>query len=435
MSAEGGSRPEARAVAAFLEAFGVDAVSLWQAPGRVNLIGEHTDYNDGFVLPCAIDRRTAVACGPGESGIEVFAADPGERDAFAPTLPIAHGGDWKDYVRGVAAELLKAGHALPPARLAIAGDVPLGSGLSSSAAIEVATALALLRPRLHPRAGGGPGSSGSVSGDSVRQLSASQLDPRLRGGGEGSRGGGGASKLDLQAIALLCQRAENHFVGVASGIMDQLVSACAVEGHALMIDCRSLERTPVPLPDGSALLVVESGVRHANNDGGYNRRREECERAARHYGVAKLRDLDEAGLGARRAGLDDVAYRRARHVVTENARVLAAADALRQGDLAEMGRLMAASHASMRDDFEITVPEIDRIVEAGAAAIGERGGIRMTGGGFGGSVVALVPEGQVDAVRDAIRAACRTPAGEPVPVTVFAAAGGAGQVPFTAGAL
>ena len=379
------TRPEDRAVAAFREAFGTEPETLWQAPGRVNLIGEHTDYNDGFVLPCAIDRRTAVAWGPGEGGIEVFAADPAELDDFAPTLPIAHGGDWKDYVRGVAVELLEAGRRLSPARLAIAGDVPLGSGLSSSAAIEVSVALAL--------------TGGEVSGEDA---------------------------------ALLCQRAENRFVGVASGIMDQLVSACAVEHHALMIDCRSLDRTPVPLPDGCTLLVIESGVRHANNDGGYNRRREECERAARHYGVAKLRDLDEAGLEARRAGLDHVAYRRARHVVTENARVLAAVDALATGDLAGMGRLMAASHASMRHDFEITVPEIDRIVEVGAAAIGARGGIRMTGGGFGGSVVALVPEEQVGAVRDAIRAACRTPAGEPVPVSVFAAASGAGQVPFTA---
>lgn len=378
-------RAEQRAVTAFRAAFGTEPEALWQAPGRVNLIGEHTDYNDGFVLPCAIDRRTAVACGPGAQEVEVVAADPGERDRFAPVLPIAHGGDWKDYVRGVAVELLEAGHALAPARLAIAGDVPLGSGLSSSAALEVATALAL--------------TNGEVMG---------------------------------QEAALLCQRAENRFVGVASGIMDQLVSACAVEHHALMIDCRSLERTPVRLPDGCSLVVVDSGVRHANNDGGYNRRREECERAARHYRVAKLRDLDKAGLEVRRAGLDDVAYRRARHVVSENARVLAAADALPLGDLATMARLMAASHASMRNDFEITVPEIDHIVTVGAAALGDRGGIRMTGGGFGGSVVALVPDALTSRLRDALQAECRTPAGDPVPVTIFAAAGGAGQLPFTA---
>jgi galactokinase len=376
-----------------------------------------------------------VACGPGAQEVEVVAADPGERDQFAPVLPIAHGGEWRDYVRGVAVELLEAGHALAPVRLAIAGDVPLGSGLSSSAALEVATALALVgnaQLPVHPREGGGPGVRASVTKGGDGQLSAAQPDPRLRGGGESWRGDGEGRDVDLQAIALLCQRAENRFVGVASGIMDQLVSACAIEQHALMIDCRSLERTPVPLPDGCAVLVIESGVRHANNDGGYNRRREECERAALHYGVAKLRDLDEAGLEARRAGLDDVAFRRARHVVTENARVLAAADALRRGDLGEIGRLMAASHASMRDDFEITVPAIDRIVEVGGAAIDGRGGIRMTGGGFGGSVVALVPEEQVEPIRDAIRAACRTPAGEPVTVTTFAAAGGAGQVPFTA---
>ncbi len=382
------SAPEERAVAAYRDAFGTEPAALWQAPGRVNLIGEHTDYNDGFVLPCAIDRRTAVAVGQGADAIEVFAADPGERDAFAPALPVPHAGGWRDYVRGVTAELLAAGVAVPPLRLAIAGDVPLGSGLSSSAALEVAVALALT---------------------------------------DGAE--------NAQDAALLCQRAENRFVGCQCGIMDQLVSACALEGHALLIDCRSLERRPVPLPEGVAIVVAESGVRHSHTGSGYNDRRVECERAAAHYRVAALRDLDEAGLIAGREGLDDLAFRRARHVVTENARVLAAADALAAGDLAAMGRLMAASHASMRDDFQITVPAIDRIVEVGAAAIGRAGGIRMTGGGFGGSVVALVPAALVGPLTQTVQRECRTPDGAPVPVAVFAAAGGAGQVRFTAGTL
>lgn len=381
--------PESRAVAAYTLAYGTAPATLWQAPGRVNLIGEHTDYNDGFVLPCAIDRRTAVACGPADDGLcHVVAADFDARDVFAPTVPMPHAGGWADYGRGVAAELIEAGHAVAPMRLAVAGDVPLGAGLSSSASLEVAVALALTSGALEPR-----------------------------------------------AAALLCQRAENRFVGCACGIMDQLVSAAAVEGHALMIDCRTLERTPVVLPERTAIVVIDSGVRHANTDGGYNRRREECERAARHYGVAALRDLDERGLMADRPGLDDYAFRRARHVVTENTRVLAAVEALAAGDLATMGGLMAASHVSMRDDFEITTPEIDRIVAIADFVIAGRGGVRMTGGGFGGSVVALVPTDLVGPVREAVQRACRTPAGAAPTVSVFAAAGGAGQLSFTPGAL
>ena len=191
------STPSIRATEAFRDAFGSDPATLFQAPGRVNLIGEHTDYNDGFVLPCAIDRQTVVACGPGEEGVAVVAADLGERDAFPLALPIAHAGGWRDYVRGVAAELMAAGHHVPSLRLAIAGDVPQGAGLSSSASLEVAVALAAT---------------------------------------------GGA--LDPQTAALLGQRAENDFVGCACGIMDQLVSAAAVAGHALMIDCRTLALRP-----------------------------------------------------------------------------------------------------------------------------------------------------------------------------------------------
>ena len=210
--------------------------------------------------------------------------------------------------------------------------------------------------------------------------------------------------------------------------MDQLVSACAVRGHALLIDCRDLSRRAVPLPDGVAVMVIDSGQRHANTDGGYNQRRAECDRAAAHFGVAKLRDLDDASLERGRVGLDDLAYARARHVVTENARVLAAADALAVGDLRTMGELMAASHASMRDDFQITTPAIDRIVATAQAAIGGEGGARMTGGGFGGSVVALMPVDQIEIVRAAIHRACRTPAGQPVTVNIFTAAAGAGAL-------
>ena len=251
--------------------------------------------------------------------------------------------------------------------------MPIGAGLSSSASLEVAVALA---------------------------LTGGTIDP-------------------IQA-ALICQRAENVFVGCNCGIMDQLVSVSGAAGHALMIDCRSLKRRLVPLPPDCALVVIDSGVRHANADSSYNARRAECDRAARHYGVAALRDLDEAALTAGAAGLDDSAYRRARHVVTENARVLAAADALAAGDLMAMGTLMAASHRSMRDDFEITVPAIDRIVEIADSVIQGQGGARMTGGGFGGSVVALVPA-------DLAQPLLAQFEGDS-PASVFAAAAGAGEM-------
>jgi galactokinase len=366
--------PRDRATTAFVTAFGEAPARWFQAPGRVNLIGEHTDYNDGFVLPCAIDRHTVVAWGPASDGVTVIAADANDRDAFATALPIAHAdAAWANYVRGVADELLKAGHAIAPARLAIAGDVPLGAGLSSSASLEVAVALALT--------------------------------------------GGAIDPLDA---ARLCQRAENLFVGCNCGIMDQMVAAAGAAGHALLIDCRSLARRPVPLPPGCAIVVIDSGVRHANTDGGYNARRAECERAARHYSVAALRDLDEAGLERGAHGLDDVAYRRARHVVTENARVLAAAEALEAHDLVAMGALMTASHRSMRDDFQITVPAIDLIVEIADGVIQGHGGARMTGGGFGGSVVALLPSQLLRPLLDRFDGTARA--------SVFTAAAGAGEV-------
>ena len=366
--------PRDRATAAFTDAFGEAPTRWFQAPGRVNLIGEHTDYNDGFVLPCAINRQTVIALGPAGEGVAVVAVDANDRDAFAPMLPMPHAdAPWANYVRGVACELLKTGHAIAPARLAIAGDVPLGAGLSSSASLEIAVALSLV--------------------------------------------GGAIDPLDA---ARLCQRAENLFVGCNCGIMDQMVSAAGAAAHALLIDCRSLTRRAVPLPSDCAIVVIDSSVRHANTDGSYNARRAECERATRHYGVAALRDLDEAGLANRAQGLDDVAFRRARHVVTENARVLAAADALKADDLIAMGALMAASHRSMRDDFEITVPAIDRLVEIADGMIQGRGGARMTGGGFGGSVVALVPSDLVRPLLDRFASVA--------PASVFTAAAGAGEV-------
>jgi galactokinase len=376
------STPTLRAVAAFRDAYGREPTRIARAPGRVNLIGEHTDHNDGFVLPCAIDFETAVAAGPSVGRhVSVVAADfNAATDRFRIDEPIARVGEWRDYVRAMVV-VLGESRPLEGCELAVAGDVPPGSGLSSSAALEIAVGSALL------------------------EMAGRTMPP--------------------QELAQAGQRAENTFVGSRCGIMDQLISARGKAGHALLIDCRSLACTPVAMPQGVSVVIVNSGVRHSNVGGEYNDRRAQCEAAARHYGVSALRDLDEAGLEAGKDGLDETTFRRARHVVTENARTLAAADALAQGDLRRMGELMAASHVSMRDDFAITVPPIDRLVEIIDAVLNGEGGVRMTGGGFGGCVVALAPDGAVEAVRDAVGQRYRTPDGSPPLVYVCTAASGA----------
>ncbi len=376
---------KARAVAAFRRHFGTEPAMLFRAPGRVNLIGEHTDYNDGFVLPCAIDRDAVVAIGPSnDADISVVACDVDDaRDQFAfgdTIVPVAAG--WANYVRGIVKIMQDDGIALVPAQLTIAADVPLGSGLSSSAALTIAV------------------------GNALAGIAGQAIDPTR--------------------MALLAQRTENLFVGCACGIMDQLISARAAAGQALLIDCRSLDCAPVAIPDDVAIIIAHSGIRHANTDGAYNERRRQCEAAARHYGVAALRDLAEEQLLAGRAGLDETSFRRARHVVTENARTLAAAQALETGDMARLGQLMAQSHASMRDDFEITVPAIDQLAAIMATPLDAIGGARMTGGGFGGCVVAVAPASKVPAVLDAIARDYRTPAGLPADVFVCRPSAGAG---------
>ena len=370
---------------AFSEAFGGAPDFLVQAPGRVNLIGEHTDYNDGFVLPVAINFGTTVAARRRpDTIVATLAADlGGESDRFRLDAPIAPTGSWRDYVRGVAVMLTSAGLERG-ADLAISGNVPRGAGLSSSASLEVAVAEALAR---------------------------------LEG-----------LALDRTQIARLAQRAENEFVGCACGIMDQLASARARAGHALLIDCRSLECRDVPLPSDLAIVVIDSRVSRSLVDSAYNERRNQCALAARHYSVATLRDLNVETLEADEAGLDPLLFRRARHVVTENQRTLAAAEALAVGDLARLGALMADSHQSMRDDFEITVPPIDRLVEIAAGAIGQQGGARMTGGGFGGCVVALAPKAAVSEIREKVGRDYRSPDGTPAMVMICEAAGGVGLV-------
>ncbi len=378
-----------RTTSAFTRHFGHLPTLHLRAPGRVNLIGEHTDYNDGFVLPCAIDFDTRIAAAPRpDRQVRVCACDYGDAlDQFDLDAPILARPDapWANYVRGVVQVLLAKGLNLGGMDLAIAGNVPQGAGLSSSASLEVAVAQAF------------------------NVLHNSEL-------------------LSPTDIALVAQKAENSFVGVNCGIMDQLISACGQADHALLIDCRSLSTQAVPLPAGLAVVIVHSHVQRGLVGSEYNTRRQQCEAAAAHYGVKALRDIDIARLERDAAGLDAVVLRRARHIVSENQRTLDAAQALATGDLQRLGQLMAASHDSMRDDFEITVPPIDHLVAILQAAIGPQGGARMTGGGFGGCAVALLPEALVPTARAAVAAQYRAPHGDAATVYVCHASAGVGVV-------
>jgi galactokinase len=346
-----------RATNAFIKVYGVTPEFVAFAPGRVNLIGEHTDYNDGFVLPCAINYGTAIACrARNDTCVHAVADDyAGARDGFDTAQPILHheSAEWATYVRGVFAAYQQRGYGGFGCDIAIAGNVPQGAGLSSSASLSVALARTIKQ---------------------VRNL----------------------DSIGAAEIARIAQQSENDFVGCACGIMDQQVSAEAQPGHALLIDCRTQHGTAIAIPDTWSILVFHSGVVRGLVESAYNERRAQCEAAARHYGVAMLRDIDEAHLIAHRGTLDPLTFRRALHVVSENARTLHAAKALQSSDILSLGQLMAASHASMRDDFEITVPRVDHLVSLLKDVVGDHGGVRMTGGGFGGCVVAVVPRARVD---------------------------------------
>ena len=309
-----------------------------RGPGRVNLIGEHTDYNDGLALPFAIDRGVTVTAEP-LSGDRIEAHALGETDEFELANPERAEG-WRAFVRGAVAELTAAGHELRPCRLTIESDLTPGVGLSSSAALETALCLALL----------------------------------------------GEEPADRVELAKLCSRVENDWVGAHTGLLDQLASLCSEPGHAVRIDFASLELEPVPLElSGWTLVTLDSGAVHSIAYSGYNDRRRECREACAALGIETLRDATEID------GLPEPLRSRARHVITENARVDATVDALRAGDLEEVGRLLDASHASLRDDYAASVPEVEATVERlkQAGAIGAR----MVGGGFGGAVLALLPPG------------------------------------------
>lgn len=341
----------ARVSELFESHFGVVPVATVKAPGRVNLIGEHTDYNGGFVLPAAINYHTYIAFAPRDDRQLRLVAYNFDNESVVIDLDASQhqeaSASWSNYARGVVQEMRRQGFTLAGGDLYIAGDLHSGAGLSSSASLEMALVSALA------------------------SLSNEPIDP-------------------TQA-ALIGQAAENHFVGCNCGIMDQLISARGQEHAALLIDCRDLSTRAVPVPEDWEILIVHSGVKRGLVDSEYNQRRQQCEQAAAFFGKTSLRDLGLIQLLAAEAELDELSFRRARHVLTENQRTLCAAEALSTGNLVNLVKVMAESHASMRDDFNITVPAIDTLVNILADAGQGQAGVRMTGGGFGGCVVAVAP--------------------------------------------
>jgi galactokinase len=337
---------------------------LFSAPGRVNLIGEHTDYNEGFVLPSAIGFyvRVAVAPRPDRKLVLRSTAYEEKLEFDLASLPSQKVYSWCDYILGVATMLRRAGHTLTGANLLVHGEVPMGAGLSSSAALEVASALALLSIASKP--------------------------------------------LPLEMVARLCQRAENEFVGARVGIMDPFISCFGRNGHAVLLDCRSLDFQFVPIPAGVSLVISNTKVKHELSSGEYNRRREECEQAVRvlskpYPRIHSLRDISAEQLAAVGNTMPEVLYRRALHVVTENDRVIRAASGFGLGDLHAVGNLMRDSHRSLRDNYEVSCRELDVMVEAAEGLPGYYGG-RMTGGGFGGCTVNLVDANRAQEFREKI---------------------------------
>lgn len=341
----------------FTELFDQQPDGVFAAPGRVNLIGEHTDYNDGFVLPAAINFSTWIAASKRDDNIIKAIALDELDDQQQPTqtefeinsdLAKDPKAPWSDYLRGVVIELLAKDFNLCGANLVIKGNVPRGAGLSSSASLETALVLTLT------------------------QLSQENID------------GITAAKVG--------QAAENNFAGCQCGIMDQMVSSLGKKDNAVLLDCRSLETELIPIPSDSSLIVVNSNVKRGLVDSEYNTRRQQCEQAAAHFNADSLRDVSLKQLQSERDNMDEVVYRRALHVITENQRTLDATEALKNNNFSELSRLMFESHESMKNDFEITVKPIDDLVEIIRKVIGEQGGVRMTGGGFGGCIVTLVPQ-------------------------------------------
>ncbi|GAB4567557.1 MAG: galactokinase [Anaerolineae bacterium] len=369
----------------FRERYGREPEIVVCAPGRVNLIGEHTDYNDGFVLPAAIDRNVLLAAAPREDRrVRLWAADLGEEDEFALDGVTKGERHWANYHRGVAAVLESRGLRLVGADVAFASNVPIGAGLSSSAAVEVAAAWGYL----------------ALAG----------------------------LELDRAQVALACQQAEHEFAGVPCGIMDQFISALGRADHVLLIDCRDLSYQHVPVPSAARIVVADTGVRRALAGSEYRVRRAQCEEAVERLravlpGIRALRDVSVEELDRHQDLLPEAVLKRARHVVTENQRVMDTVEALRQGDLARVGELLKASHRSLRDDYEVSSPELDAMVEAAVTVPGCYGA-RLTGAGFGGCTVSLVAEEAVDDFVRHLTQAYRERTGREAAVYVTPAADG-----------
>jgi galactokinase len=365
---------------------------IFRAPGRVNLIGEHTDYNDGFVMPAALGFSTYIAVAArADRMISVLSLDFDETATLdLDGLGAGPTGHWSDYVRGVAAAMQASGLTLSGANLVIKSEVPIGASLSSSAAIEVSTAFALL----------------AVAG----------------------------VELDRREIAALCQRAEHLYAGTNCGIMDQFISCFGHAGHALLLDCRTLAYELLEVPGDVRIVACNTMVKHALVGGEYNQRRADCEEGvqflqSRIPGIRALRDVDLLQLTQLGADMPDRVYRRCRHVVTENARTLEAAEVLRSRDLGSFGRLMVESHRSLRDDYEVSCPELDKMVEL---ALNNKGayGARMTGGGFGGCTVNLVQADEVESFKSDVSRQYEKATGLAPAVYVCTAAEGATRVPL-----
>lgn len=378
----------------FFHLFG-DSPRVYQAPGRVNLMGEHTDYNDGFVMPAAISFHTRVAIAPRHDRRLVIHSDnyAEQVDFDLDHLPATRAGHWSDYVIGVAKTILQSGKNLDGTSLLVDGDVPQGAGLSSSASIEVAVGYALL--------------------DRTEQADTH-------------------ANIDRNELALLCQQAENEFVGARCGIMDQFIASHGKRGQALLLDCRSLEYRLLPMPEIVALAICNTMVKHSIAQGQYGERRAECEAGVCILSkflpkVRALRDVTPEDFEAYRHELPDIVMRRCRHVISENARVLQAAASLELGDLQAFGNLMLQSHRSLRDDFEVSCPELDLMVQLAEPGDGVYG-TRMTGGGFGGCAIALVQSNRVEGFKRMVQEGYERSTGRKPEIYVCAAADGVGRV-------
>lgn len=383
---------------------------IYQAPGRVNLIGEHTDYNDGFVMPAAIGFNTLAALAPRpDRKLAIHSENYSEQVEFdLDHLPARSAGHWSDYVVGVVERLARAGKEIDGANLLLAGNVPLGAGLSSSASIEVAAGYALL------------------------DLADTANDQHRMGRPDIDQTGIDRKNIDRTQLALLCQQAENEFVGARCGIMDQFISSHGKRDHALLLDCRSLEFRLLPLSGNVALAISNTMVKHSIAKGEYNQRRAECEQGVRLLSkrlprVRALRDVTPQDLETYGHELPDVVRRRCRHVIRENARVLKAAAALERGDLQAFGKLMLESHRSLRDDFEVSCAELDLMVELAEPEEGVYG-TRMTGGGFGGCTITLVRADGVDAFRRRVQEGYERATGCKPEIYVCTATDGVGEV-------